>query len=995
MSSLTSANGFLTLLDEEPELRVYALEKLNQLVDEFWAEIAFSVDKIILLAEDASFPARELASLVAAKVYYHLGEFERAMHHALGAGKHFDVFGKKTEFVETLVAKFVDEYIKLRVKQIEALSEKDKPKIDDRLERIVMNMFDRCYKENDFKPALGIALESRRLDKLTESIANAPDVPAMLSYAFKVSISLVSSREFRHEVLRILVDLHAKQSQPDYVSMVQCLVFLDDSKRVADVLHKLLRGDGDQPLLAFQIAFDLNDIASQQFRKQVREQIPSASSAETAAPAAAAAGASATAMEVDADPYVKRYTQLKTILSGEVPILLGLEFLYRNNHADLAILKNIKTAIEGRNSVAHSAAIFANALMNAGTTKDTFLRENLEWLAKATNWAKFSATAGLGVIHKGHIKEGLNLLSPYLPQPGAASSSQFSEGGALFALGIIHANHGDEISKYLLNALRAGQENEVVSHGACLGLGVAAMATGSEEIYEAVKGSLFLDSAVAGEAAGLAMGLVMLGTASKKALDDMLTYAHETQHEKIIRGLAMGIALVMCGRQEQADTLIEQLILDKDPILRYGGMYTIGLAYAGTASDSAIRRLLHVAVSDVSDDVRRAAVTNIGFLLFRQPKECPRIVSLLAASYNPHVRYGAALAVGISCAGTALKEALEVLEPLSSDVVDFVRQGALIGLSMVLIQTNKTQEPKVEAVRKQFEDRVADKHEEILAKFGAILGAGIIDAGGRNVTLSLASRSGHSNLSAIVGMAVFTQFWYWFPLVHFISLAFTPTAIIGLNKDLKMVKFQFKSNAKPSLFAYPPAVKPPVTAAPTKAAPAILSTAAKAKARKKDDKDSMELTASTQTAGDAGKPPGSPKPATEKDKEAEKEKEAKEKEAKDKEAEEKKPEPAFELLQSPARVTPLQLKFISFEPDGRYQPVKRADNFGIVVLRDTRPSEPEELVSTAAVAAAAAPVAPAAPASSTSNVAPAAAKPAAAPSDGKEPEAPAPFEFDG
>ncbi len=46
------------------------------------------------------------------------------MHHALGAGKHFDVFGKKTEFVETLVAKFVDEYIKLRVKQIESIAEK-------------------------------------------------------------------------------------------------------------------------------------------------------------------------------------------------------------------------------------------------------------------------------------------------------------------------------------------------------------------------------------------------------------------------------------------------------------------------------------------------------------------------------------------------------------------------------------------------------------------------------------------------------------------------------------------------------------------------------------------------------------------------------------------------------------------------------------------------------------------------------------------------------
>ena len=38
-------------------------------------------------------------------------------------------------------------------------------------------------------------------------------------------------------------------------------------------------------------------------------------------------------------------------------------------------------------------------------------------------------------------------------------------------------------------------------------------------------------------------------------------------------------------------------------------MYTIAMAYAGTGNNKAIRKLLHVAVSDVNDDVRRAAVT--------------------------------------------------------------------------------------------------------------------------------------------------------------------------------------------------------------------------------------------------------------------------------------------------------------------------------------------------------------------------------------------------
>lgn len=73
---------------------------------------------------------------------------------------------------------------------------------------------------------------------------------------------------------------------------------------------------------------------------------------------------------------------------------------------------------------------------------------------------------------------------------------------------------------------------------------------------------------------------------------------------------------------------------------RYGGMFVIGMAYRGTANNGAIQKLLHFAVSDVSDDVRRAAVMNLGFVLLGSPEQCPRIVTLLAESFNPHVRYG-------------------------------------------------------------------------------------------------------------------------------------------------------------------------------------------------------------------------------------------------------------------------------------------------------------------------------------------------------------------
>jgi len=224
----------------------------------------------------------------------------------------------------------------------------------------------------------------------------------------------------------------------------------------------------------------------------------------------------------------------------------------------------------------------------------------------------------------------------------------------------------------------------------------------------------------------------------------------------------------------------------QDALLRYGGVYTLALAYAGTSNNNAIRKLLHIAVSDTSDDVRRAAVTALAFLLFKNPTQMPRLVQLLSESYNPHVRCGATLALGLSCAGTGLQDAIEILEPMIKDPVDFVRQGALIAMGMVLVQQSEASSPSMASTRALYAKIVSDKHEDPMARFGSALGQGFIDAGGRNVTIGLQSKAGSANMPAIVGMALFCQFWYWFPLAHCASLAFVPTGIIGLDHDLKV-----------------------------------------------------------------------------------------------------------------------------------------------------------------------------------------------------------------
>lgn len=770
-------------------------------------------------------------------------------------------------------------------------------------------MFDRCFVEGKHKEALGVALESRSLKKIRQAITSSANLLDMLEYCFEICMKQVANRDFRHSVFQLLVQIYT-ESQPAYVHIVKILIFLNDGPRIGKILRLLVEGSEPESLLAFQLAFDLSDSATQELIDAVSDHL---------------------SLESTTNEVTNlRIKSIREILTGSVTLSLHIDFLAKNNKTDLLILKNIKESLDVRNSVCHNATVLAHSIMQAGTTKDTFLRENLEWLGRATHWAKFSATAGLGVIHKGQVKRSLTLLQGYLPAPNS-SRGPYCEGGALYALGLIHTNHGSAILSYLTGQLDASisSSNNIMQSGACLGIGVAAMGTQNSSIYEKLTTILRSENAVAGEAAGIAIGLVMLGSANQTALTDMIRHAHLTEHEKIIRGIAIGCALVMYGQEEAADTLIELLVGDKDPILRYGGMFAIGMAYCGTANNDAIRRLLHVAVSDVNDDVRRAAVLCLGFLLFRQPELCPKLVSLLAASYNPHVRYGATLAVGISCAGTASKAALELLEPMTRDDKDFVRQGAFIAIAMVLIQTSAVEEPAVTKYRQLFAERIAYKHEALMAKFGAILASGIIDAGGRNVTISLQSQSGHLNPSGIVGLCVFTQYWYWYPLIHFLSMSFVPTTIIGLSGDLVPPEWSFVSNAPPSRFAYPEPYKAPTAVTTTAVKAAVLSTAKKARQRAaqkaadktpegKDDKATSSTSATAAT-------PAAASPSSQPEKDAAKE-----------------PEAAFEILHNPARVTPNQLGVISFQTEHRWIPIDplRCKRGGIIMLFDSTPTEP-------------------------------------------------------
>lgn len=707
--------------------------------------------------------------------------------------------------------------------------------------------------------------------------------------------------------MNVILRLYAKHANNQYIDITNTQFLLNNSDALSSTLINILKNE-EEPLIAYQIAFDLVDNQNPFYLKEIVGIIKKLGDEH----------------KVDEG----KLCTLTKILEGSVSRGIIQQSLAKLNKSDPNVMKNLVKAVEKGGSVPHLAVVIANSIYNSHTKNDSFLKENIEWCAKATNWARFTATASLGVIHMGNVDKGMEVMKPYMPGSSAVPSI-YAQAGSYYGLGLIYANTNDEkVLNLLLDALTLpSNSREAFQHGIFLAIGLVAMASHNFGLYEKLRDGMYTDDAIIGEAAGYAIGLVMIGSKDAQAIEDLVTYAHDTQHEKIIRAIAMSLALIVYGSAEGADTLIEQLSREKDPILRYGAMFCIGMAYAGTGNSNALKKLIKFSVSDVNDDVRRAALMNIGFLQIRDPEtllESLKVLSLLSESYNPHVRYGTAMALGISCAGSGNTNAFNILQPLLSDPNYLVRQAALLASSFIYSQTTSNQDPKLAALKETLDKVTTDKDEHILVRFGGVIAQSIMEIGGRNCTINLVSNSGNNRMGSIVGMALFTQYYYWFPMIHFLHLTVHPCILYGVDANMRIdTNFKVLSKAKPSMFAYPKEVKLQEKTTVQKTQAAVLSTHSRVKAKGRRTGTLTDMQIDRQPTGNIQQI------------DEQKEKELKEKEQKEKEQKEKEevPEPNEETLSNPCRIVPKQMSMVEHIPNQDYIPLLTNRFNGFVILK--------------------------------------------------------------
>ena len=391
-------------------------------------------------------PTRQTAAAIASRVFFHLEEPRQALRLALDSGDdNFNVLCpsiKDVAYVEKLVNAAIGEYVKRKQREFdgddndEAEEEKKKEEEEEeeldmnKLHNVVQLMFQRCYADKSYGHALGVAFEAREatkveeiLEKLSSSSSSSSDssnntnnsIVETLKYAVISAHTLIPSKSFRFKALELIASSLTKVFEDDNsgsssssssngataaakrnaaFTLALCRQLLGQANAVGGIIVQLIDSsnssddDDDMALLGLQLCFDIIDSGDQAFVNAVAGCLPKKEEQEGEEAKVVVEGEPS---PIRSEATWAHFTNAHRILTGGFTSELSVSFLYKNSNSDKLLMSNLKKSLEeqrtmSRNSVLHNCAVTAHGYLNAGTTDDSFLRDNLDWMKKASNW---------------------------------------------------------------------------------------------------------------------------------------------------------------------------------------------------------------------------------------------------------------------------------------------------------------------------------------------------------------------------------------------------------------------------------------------------------------------------------------------------------------------------------------------------------------------------------------------------------------------------------
>jgi 26S proteasome regulatory subunit N1 len=474
-------------------------------------------------------------------------------------------------------------------------------------------------------------------------------------------------------------------------------------------------------------------------------------------------------------------------------------------------LESSKTAgLTNTDSARHNlASSFVNAFVNAGFGNDKLMLNSdakNSWVWKTKDEGMMSTAASLGMLLLWDVESGLDKIDPY-----TNFEDDYIKAGALLATGILNSGvrmEADPAMALLGDEDNLSHKNVNIRMGSIIGLGLAYAGSNKEELLELllpIVSDTNLDMQLSAMAA-LSLGMIFVGSANGEVTDALMNTLLDEDRTKQLtnkwaRFMALGLALLFFGQQEEVDVILETLKALDHPMSKPTAVLAEVCAWAGTGAVLKIQQLLHICNEHIEEDsdekkgdelLQSYAV--IGLSLVAMGEDVGQDMILRTFGHLMHygeanIRKAVPLAMGLISPSNPQMKVYDTLSRYSHDNDNEVAINAIFAMGLCGAGTNNARLAQLLRQLASYYHRDPNALFMVRIAQGLLhMGKGTLSANPFHTDRQVLSRVAAAGLlTVLVSLIDGKQFVLGDShyLMYYMAAAISPRFLITLDEDLK------------------------------------------------------------------------------------------------------------------------------------------------------------------------------------------------------------------
>jgi 26S proteasome regulatory subunit N1 len=474
-------------------------------------------------------------------------------------------------------------------------------------------------------------------------------------------------------------------------------------------------------------------------------------------------------------------------------------------------LESSRTAgLTNTDSARHNlASAFVNAFVNTGYGNDKLMLNSdskNSWVWKTKEEGMLSTTASLGMLLLWDVETGLDKMDPY-----TNVDDDMVKAGSMLATGIFNSGvrmESDPALALLGDEDNLSHKNRNIRLASIMGLGLAYAGSNKEELLELllpIVSDTSLDMQLSAMAA-LSLGMIFVGSANGEVTDALMNTLLDEERSKQLkdkwtRFMALGLALLFFGQQEEVDVILETLKALDHPAAKSASVLTEVCAWAGTGAVLKIQQLLHICNEHIEDESEEKkgdellqSYAVIGLSLVAMGEDVGQDMILRTLGHLMHygeanIRKAVPLALGLISPSNPQMKVYDTLSRYSHDNDNDVAINAIFAMGLCGAGTNNAR------LAQLLRQLASYYHRDPNALFMVRIAQGLLHMGKGTLTISpfhtdrqvLSRVAAAGLLTVLVSLIDAKSFIVGDShyLLYFLATAMAPRFLITLDEELQ------------------------------------------------------------------------------------------------------------------------------------------------------------------------------------------------------------------